>query len=386
MDSIFEEFKVAQITQLSAPPRLYDLVYSQYKSALVDALEASPDASPDDIKLKILAEMKGVFGPELQHLIIGGAASSVRVKEFLKECFGCTIYDGYGTTEAGSIASNNVLFPDVEAKLQSVPEMNYTLEDLPYPRGEILVKTKQMIVGYYKDEVNTKENFTDGWFRTGDVGEMRDGGTIHIIDRCKNVFKNAQGVFVEPSRVENLFLESEFVQQLYVHGQISEVCLVAIAVPSVRAMKRLAESLSISYGTLRELYSDTRCRQAVLNDFRRLAPNVGVKPYEIPLNVYLEEVPFSPDNHLMTVSFKPLRRNCAKHYAVEIASLYEEVRERKSSIHQDVSGVVSNLFGTDVGGEDDLFAHLGTDSLSSVKLINLVLLDLSLHHPNLICR
>lgn len=60
----------------------------------------------------------------------------------------------------------------MNAKLLSVPSMGYTLEDKPFPRGEILVKTPQMITGYYKDVKTTKENFVEGWFRTGDVGEM----------------------------------------------------------------------------------------------------------------------------------------------------------------------------------------------------------------------
>lgn len=126
-----------------------------------------------------MAEFSTVLGDRIQHLIIGGASSSNSLKSFLLRCFKCPVYDGYGATECGSIASNNVsqlthaflttqkLFPNVEVKLVSVPEMGYTTSDIPYPRGEVYVKTKQMITGYYKDDQTTSENFHDGWFKTG---------------------------------------------------------------------------------------------------------------------------------------------------------------------------------------------------------------------------
>jgi long-chain acyl-CoA synthetase len=76
------------------------------------------------------------------------------------------------------------------------PEMNYTINDKPYPRGEILVKTPTMIGGYFKNEKATNEQFVDGWFRTGDIGEQRAGSKIVVIDRKKNIFKLAQGEFV----------------------------------------------------------------------------------------------------------------------------------------------------------------------------------------------
>ena len=79
-------------------------------------------------------------------------------------------------------------------KLVDVPEMGYLGSDNP-PRGEICVHTEEMIKGYYKNEKETEERFIDGFFRTGDIGVIEKKGNIKIIDRKKNLFKLAQGIY-----------------------------------------------------------------------------------------------------------------------------------------------------------------------------------------------
>ena len=116
-----------------------------------------------------------------------------------------------------------------------VPEMGYLTTDDP-PRGEVCVRTPEIIEGYYKNPQETEEKFSDGYFRTGDIGIMDAPDKIRIIDRKKNFFKLAQGEFVAPERLESLFENSSLIEQVYVYGDILQTNVVAVVVPHAEAL------------------------------------------------------------------------------------------------------------------------------------------------------
>ena len=88
-------------------------------------------------------------------------------------------------------------------KLASVPEMNYyAKEDV----GEICMKGFNIMTGYYRNEEKTKDTIdADGWLHTGDIGRWNKDGTLSIIDRKKNIFKLAQGEYIAPEKIENVY-------------------------------------------------------------------------------------------------------------------------------------------------------------------------------------
>ena len=123
--------------------------------------------------------------------------------------------------------------------------MNYWTTDNP-PRGEICVKTLDMIDGYFKNPEVTAEKFSDGYFLTGDIGVMDKDGKITIIDRKKNIFKLSQGEFVSPEELEGLYSgASHYISQLYIYGNSLQSSIVAVVVPDHDGLLRAARSLNL---------------------------------------------------------------------------------------------------------------------------------------------
>jgi long-chain acyl-CoA synthetase len=141
------------------------------------------------------------LGGKVRFMITGSAPIDKQVLEFLKVCFCCPVLEGYGLTETSGGAS--VTFSNdpidghiggpigsVKWRLKDLPDMQYLSTDKPYPRGELWMMGSTITSGYYKRPDKTAEAFDkDGWFLTGDVGEIYPNGSMRIIDRSKNIFK-----------------------------------------------------------------------------------------------------------------------------------------------------------------------------------------------------
>lgn len=176
-----------------------------------------------------------------QLMISGSAQLDPQVQSFLGAAFANEFRQGYGMTEAyaagtfqlpGDYKTGTVGPPtaNVEICLESVPDYNYFVTDKPFPRGEILLRGPTMFRGYHKNKEDTQKSIdSDGWFHTGDIGEVDEIGCFKIIDRKKNVLKLAQGEYISPERIENVYLaHCNVFASAYVHGDPNQASLVAI--------------------------------------------------------------------------------------------------------------------------------------------------------------
>jgi long-chain acyl-CoA synthetase len=176
----------------------------------------------------IFNKMKNLLGGRVKIMITGSAPISSEVLNFLKICFCAPVCEGYGLTESSAAASLTSTFDPVSGhvggplscirvKLRDIPEMSYLSTD-ENPRGEILFYGNSIFKGYYKNEEKTAEALIDGWLATGDVGSIFPNGSIKVIDRAKNIFKLSQGEYIAPEKLENIYIQSPYVAQIYVHG------------------------------------------------------------------------------------------------------------------------------------------------------------------------
>ncbi|KAL0491093.1 hypothetical protein AKO1_009729 [Acrasis kona] len=365
MDMIFDDFARLAPTSLSSTPRLYNVIYDQYQQ------------QSSSIK-NIDSQYKHILGGRIRAMTTGGAPTNQHVIDFLKKIFSCPVYHGYASTECGSIAwmdpsTGTQSIDDVEYELESVPELGYTLSDRPNPRGEIMVKSSQCIPGYYRDEERTKALIrSDGFYRTGDIGEMLPDKSLRIIARRNHVFKLAQGEFVAPESLEIQFGTNPYINQIFIHGETIRSYLVAVVVPHFRMLNsnHAHESPSPSdYNQRAHVYYKMLRSQIEIT-----ASQCNLLPYQVPKTFHIESEPFTLQNGLLTGPNKTNRNALVQKYRNVLHQLYEN-----EELYRNVKMVMDGMNQHDDGI---------IDSLSAARLSRLFndKLDVRVHVSSLIDR
>ncbi|XP_016427678.1 long-chain-fatty-acid--CoA ligase 5-like [Sinocyclocheilus rhinocerous] len=243
-------------------------------------------------------------------------------------CF--QIFEAYGQTECTAACSFTmpgdwhtghvgVPIPCNIVKLVDVEEMNYFASS---GEGEVCVKGKNVFRGYLNDPEKTAEALDqDGWLHTGDIGKWLPSGVLKIIDRKKNIFKLAQGEYIAPEKIENVYIRSAPVAQVFVHGDSLQSSLVAIVVPDPEVLPGFAEILGVK-GSLEELCRNQEIKKAIISDLNKLGREAGLKSFEQVKDLYLHPDMFTIENGLLTPTLKAKRADLTKFFKVQIESLY----------------------------------------------------------------
>jgi long-chain acyl-CoA synthetase len=205
--------------------------------------------------------------------------------------------------------------------------MKYTASDKPAPRGEVCLRGPNIFKGYFKRPEVTAEVFDEhGWFHTGDVGRINPSGTLSIIDRKKNIFKLAQGEYVAPEKIENVYTRAPLVAQCFVYGDSLKSAVVAIVVLDPEVAASWATSSGGMPSThLRALLTRPELRDAVRTQLSAAAREAGLKGFEQARAFELESEPFSVENNCLTPTFKLKRPQLREKYQSAIGSMYEQL-------------------------------------------------------------
>lgn len=346
-----DDMKTLQPTVFPVVPRLlnriYDKVQNQAKTPFKKFLLNLAIASKfNEVKRGVIrrnslwdkiifSRIQDNLGGKVHIMVTGAAPISSSVLTFLRAALGCPVFEAYGQTECtagctftlpGDCTPGHVGVPLAcnHVKLEDVPDMNYFSVN---NEGEICIKGTNVFKGYLKDPEKTEEALDkDGWLHTGDIGRWLPNGTLKIIDRKKNIFKLAQGEYIAPEKIENIYIRSRAVLQIFVHGESLRSSLVAVVVPDPEALPSFAAKIGVK-GSFEELCQNQVVKEAILEDLLKIGKEGGLKSFEQVKSIYLHTEQFSIENGLLTPTLKAKRAELSKYFQSQISSLYENIQE-----------------------------------------------------------
>lgn len=166
----------------------------------------------------VLSKWREAMGGRLELLVSGSSALSPDLARIYAAAE-MTIIEGYGLTETAPVVAVNTT-DKAYYKLGTVGRPIREVEVKIAKDGEIMIKGPNVMIGYFKDEERTKNSFDqDGYFHTGDIGELDKDGFLKITDRKKQLFKTSGGKYITPQKIENELEKSQFIEHAVVIGE-----------------------------------------------------------------------------------------------------------------------------------------------------------------------
>ena len=285
MDKLLENFREIRPTFLVSVPRIYEKIHTGIKAKVAGAppfkktlfnwaMSIAKQNLPYVCENKkrtgifavkyniadklIFSKLRVALGlDKLQAAISGGAPLSVSDAEFFLG-MGVRILEGFGLTETTPVTNGNKpsrIKPGTVGP--AVKDTTIKISDV----GEILVKGPQIMKGYYKNEAATKEAFTpDGFFRTGDIGEIDEDGYLKITGRMKDIIITSSGKNISPQNIENSLIACPYIEQIAVIGD-NRKYLSALIVPSFASLEAWAKNNNITFTGRKDLISKSEVQK-----------------------------------------------------------------------------------------------------------------------------
>ena len=256
-------------------------------------------------------------GGRVRFFVSGGAPLSKDIAEFFY-VMGLIVLEGYGLTETSPVIAVNTLdnlrfgtvgrpIPGVEVKIA---------ED-----GEILTRGPNVMKGYYKKEVETKEAFEGGWFHTGDIGYFDEDGFLIITDRKKDIIVTAGGKNVAPQPIENLLKTNLYISNAVVVGDKRKF-VSALIVPNFEKLEEYANFNNLTFKDRKELINHPQILNFMQAEVERTTLNLS--SYEKVKKIVLLEREFEIEKGEITPTLKVRRNIIEKKYKELIDLLYQE--------------------------------------------------------------
>lgn len=341
IEKVAENIKEVKPTVFSVVPRLLEKVYDKIyakgaelsgikKKLFFWAIELGLKYEPYgangwwyELQLKIARKLifskwKEGLGGNLNVMVSGSAALQTRLTRVFAAAE-MPVMEGYGLTETSPVISVN----DVNNggfKIGTVGRIIQNIEIKIAEDGEILCKGSNVMMGYYKDPELTNEVIKDGYFHTGDIGEIDHDGFLKITDRKKEMFKTSGGKYIAPQLIENTMKQSRFIEQIMVIGA-GEKMPAAFIQPSFDFLKDWAKLHQIEIGNSNEeISSNPQVIARIQEEVDSLNVKFGnwekIKRFELTPNIW------SIDGGELTPTLKLKRKVILEKYQLLYDKIY----------------------------------------------------------------
>jgi long-chain acyl-CoA synthetase len=227
--------------------------------------------------------------------------------------------EGYGLTETSPVIAVNCEWSD-GLRFGTVGRPIKDVQVRIAPDGEILVKGPNVMRGYYKDPDLTAQVLEpDGWFHTGDIGELDKDGFLRITDRKKEMFKTSGGKYVAPQVIENKLKESRFIEQVMVIGE-NRKFPAALIVPSFAFLKDYCSLKGIAFTSNEQIVKEPRIAARIMRSVEKL--NEGRGSWEQVKKIALLPKEWSIESGELTPSLKLRRKVIMEKFSREVEGIY----------------------------------------------------------------
>jgi long-chain acyl-CoA synthetase len=296
------------------------------RSSRGEAIPASLAIKHKLADILVYRKLREFFGGRLRFCITGGAALSDDIYLIFTGA-GISIMQGYGLTETSPVISSN---NPAAARLGTVGRPIRHVEVRIADDGEIEARGPGVMLGYFNKPDATREAFTaDGWFRTGDIGELDDDGFLKITDRKKELFKTSGGKYIAPSPIEQTIRASRFISQAVLVGDQRKFPA-ALIVPNFDMLASYAEHKGLDLKTPSDFCSSPKILDLIERQVARLTGHLA--KYEKVKKIALLENELTVEGGELTPTLKVRRRIVDEKYKDVIDRMYSEAENERPAI------------------------------------------------------
>ena len=327
MDTIGDNLKEVKPQVFTAVPRLLEKVYDKiiakgealsgikrklffWAVELGEQYDVKNRSAFYDFKLKIARKLifskwQEALGGNTLAVASGSAALQPRLARVYLAA-GIPVMEGYGLTETSPVISVNCEKGN-RVRIGTTGTVLDNVEVKIAEDGEILVKGPNVMMGYYNMPEKTAEVIDkDGWFHTGDIGELEEGAYLKITDRKKEIFKTSGGKYIAPQVMENKFKESRFIEQIMVIGE-NQKMPAALIVPAYEFIREWAKHKGYEIGdSTAAIAANETVRARIEKEINKF--NQGFGKWEQIKRFELVGHAWTPETGELTPTLKPKRR------------------------------------------------------------------------------